>query len=77
MKWIRWFLHGVAFSLVISIVIWLGNASWAYFANEPIPKPIKILTGSIGIFMFYILLGVYGVIKNLIKTRQDNDRPEI
>ena len=29
MKWIRWFLYGVAFSIVISIIIWLDNATWA------------------------------------------------
>ncbi len=67
MKWVRWFFYGVKASLVISAVIWLGNATWAYAVSEPIPRPIKILTGSIGIFVLYILFGVYGVIKYIIK----------
>lgn len=70
MKWIKWFIYGVALSLVVSVIIWLVNSAWAYFAGEAIPKPTKILTGSVGIFLLYILFGVYGVIKYLIKTKR-------
>lgn len=70
MKWVKWFIHGVGFSLIASAIIWLGNTTWAYFANEPIPKPAKILTGSVGFFLLYILFGVYGVIKYLIKNKR-------
>lgn len=70
MKWVRWFVYGVALSLLASVIIWLVNSLWAYFAGESIPSPAKILTGSIGIFLLYILFGVYGVIKYLIKTKQ-------
>lgn len=69
MKWVKWFIYGIAFSLVASVIVWLVNSAWAYFAGEPIPKLVKILTGSIGIFLLYILFGVYGVIKYLIKTK--------
>lgn len=70
MKWLKWFLYGVAFSLIASAIIWLGNLTWAYFASEPLPRPAKILTGSIGLFLLYCLFGVYGVVKHLIKTRK-------
>ncbi len=69
MKWAKWFMYGVAFSLVASAIIWLVNSAWAYFAGETIPKPAKILTGSIGIFLLYILFGVYGIIKSIINTK--------
>lgn len=69
MKWAKWFMYGVGFSLVASAIIWLVNSAWAYFAGETILKPAKILTGSIGIFMLYILFGVYGIIKSIIKTK--------
>ncbi len=70
MNWIKWFINGVVISLVVSACIWAVNATWAYFASEPLPKIFKILTGSIGIFLLYTLFGVYGVIKNLIRSKQ-------
>jgi len=70
MKWLRWFLYGVAVSLVASFIIWSVNTAWAYTASEPLPHPSKILTGSIGIFLLYTLIGVYGVVKHLIKAKR-------
>ncbi len=70
MKWLRWFIYGVAVSLVASFIIWSVNTAWAYTASKPLPHPSKILTGSIGIFLLYILFGVYGVVKYLIKTKR-------
>lgn len=70
MKWLRWFIYGVAISLVASLIIWSVNTAWAYTASEPLPQPSKILTGSIGIFLLYILFGVYGVVKHLIKAKR-------
>lgn len=70
MKWLRWFIYGVGISLAVSSIIWVGNLAWAYTANEPMPHASKILTGSIGIFLLYILFGVYGVVKHLIKAKQ-------
>lgn len=70
MKWLKWFIIGAGASLAVSAIIWVVNSAWAYTASEPLPNPIKILTGSIGIFLLYILLGVYGVVKHLIKAKQ-------
>lgn len=70
MKWLKWFIYGVGVSLAVSAVIWAVNTTWAYTANEPLPNASKILTGSIGIFLLYILLGIYGVVKHLIKAKQ-------
>lgn len=70
MKWVKWFMYGIAFSLVASVIIWLVNSAWAYTASEPLPHPSKILTGSIGLFLLYILFGVYGVVKHLIKAKR-------
>lgn len=70
MSWIKWFIFGVAVSLVVSACIWAVNATWAYAASEPLPRPVTILTGSIGIFLLYSLFGVYGVIKHFIKTKR-------
>lgn len=41
MKWVKWLIYGIAFSLVASVIIWLVNSAWAYFAGEPIPKLVK------------------------------------
>ncbi len=70
MKWLKWFIYGVGISLAVSAGLWAANVTWAYTANEPMPKAIKIVTGSIGIFLLYILLGVYGVVKHLIKSKR-------
>lgn len=70
MNWIKWLIYGVAISLGVSACIWAVNATWAFFASEPLPKAVKILTGSIGIFLLYTLFGVYGVIKYFIKSKR-------
>ena len=70
MKWLKWFIYGVGISLAVSAIIWVVNFAWAYTASEPLPSAFKILTGAVGIFLLYILLGVYGVIKHLIKAKR-------
>lgn len=66
-EWLRWFVYGVVLSVGASFVLWIVNYAWTFTAGLQTPKAITILTGSIGLFILYIALGIFGVIKHFKK----------